>query len=120
MTDIVERLRGHPGPDDSVTVQFRTMVAQRHEAADEIERLRRPGAQAVTTRDYREIRGRSENHRCADCDIGDEMATEIERLQAALKPFALNVKAESLSDALGHITREDLLRARAALESKPP
>ena len=40
MTDIVERLRAHPGSEDSVTIQFRTMVAQRHEAADEIERLR--------------------------------------------------------------------------------
>ena len=40
MTDIVERLRGHPGKAMTVTEQFRNMVEQRHEAADEIERLR--------------------------------------------------------------------------------
>jgi len=40
MTDIVERLRGHPGAGMSVTEQFRNMVEQRHEAAAGIERLR--------------------------------------------------------------------------------
>lgn len=39
MSDIVERLLGHPGLSESVTVQFRTMVEQRHEAAAEIKRL---------------------------------------------------------------------------------
>lgn len=48
-----------------------------------------------------------------------ERDAEIEQLTAALKPFALNVNAVSLRDALGHISREDLLRARAALEPKP-
>jgi hypothetical protein len=38
MIDIVERLRGHPGPDLTVTEQFRILVEQRHEAADQIER----------------------------------------------------------------------------------
>ncbi len=33
--------------------------------------------------DYRELRNRSENHRCAWCDIGDDMVAEIERLRAA-------------------------------------
>ena len=44
-----------------------------------------------------------------------DAADEIERLRAALRPFALDVGAVSLSRALGHITREDLLRARDAL-----
>jgi hypothetical protein len=51
-----------------------------------------------------------------------EAADEIERLGTinaelvrALTPFALNVGAVSLSRALGHITREDLLQAHAAL-----
>lgn len=39
MTDIVERLRSHPGIDQSVTQQFRNMHEQRNEAAAEIERL---------------------------------------------------------------------------------
>jgi hypothetical protein len=52
--------------------------------------------------------------------ISDELALEaadrIEALEAALKPFAQNAKAVSLSKALGHITREHLLNARAALD----
>jgi len=39
MTDIVARLYGHPGPELTVTEQFRLMVEQRHEAAAEIKRL---------------------------------------------------------------------------------
>jgi hypothetical protein len=39
-------------------------------------------------------------------------------LRAALEPFTRNVESVSLSGALGHITREDLWRARDAL--KPP
>jgi outer membrane protein TolC len=46
----------------------------------------------------------------------DEAADRIEALEAALQPFAQNVKAVSLSNALGHITREHLLNARAALD----
>jgi hypothetical protein len=45
-----------------------------------------------------------------------EQAARIEALEAALKPFAQNVKAASLSKALGHITREHLLNASAALD----
>jgi hypothetical protein len=51
-------------------------------------------------------------------EYGDEMVkarAEIERLRAALKPFAKRVGAVSLSAALGHITREHLLEARRAL-----
>jgi hypothetical protein len=48
-----------------------------------------------------------------------EAADEIERLRAALEPFARNVYAVSLSEALGHIEREHLHNARAALEPKP-
>lgn len=40
MTGIVWRLRAHPGEGQTITEQFRNMVAQRHEAAAEIERLR--------------------------------------------------------------------------------
>ncbi len=40
---------------------------------------------------------------------------QINKLWVALEPFARNANAVSLSDALGHITREDLLRARDAL-----
>jgi prefoldin subunit 5 len=45
-----------------------------------------------------------------------DLEARIEALEAALKPFAQNVKAVSLSKALGHITREHLLNARAALD----
>jgi hypothetical protein len=38
-----------------------------------------------------------------------------EKLTQALRPFAINAGAVSLSGALGHITREDLIRAREAL-----
>lgn len=37
---------------------------------------------------------------------------EVVDLRAALEPFGRNAGAESLSEALGHIGREDLLRAR--------
>ena len=47
--------------------------------------------------------------------IMDVARDRIERLEAALKPFAMNVDAVSLSKALGHITREHLRDARAAL-----
>jgi hypothetical protein len=39
MSDIVERLRDHPKSDGTVTEQFREMILQRKEAAEEIERL---------------------------------------------------------------------------------
>jgi hypothetical protein len=45
-----------------------------------------------------------------------EQRDRIEALEVALKPFAQNVKAASLSKALGHITREHLLNASAALD----
>lgn len=41
---------------------------------------------------------------------------EIKKLRAALEPFARNVDAVSLSETLGHITREDLWRALAAMQ----
>lgn len=43
------------------------------------------------------------------------LTKEIDRLRAALEPFARNVKSLSLGGALGHITREDLWRARDVL-----
>ena len=42
----------------------------------------------------------------------DQLQAENAKLRAALKPFGRNVRAVSLSEALGHITREDLERAR--------
>ena len=44
------------------------------------------------------------------------LVNERDAAREALKPFARNVGALSLGKALGHITREDLHRARAAYE----
>jgi hypothetical protein len=48
----------------------------------------------------------------------ERLCAEVERLQATLEPFARNVESVSLSEALGHITREHLWEARHALEKK--
>ena len=53
-----------------------------------------------------------------ELDPHGECRAEIERLRAALRPFAKNIYAVSLAEALGHIGRQDLERARDAL--KPP
>jgi hypothetical protein len=45
-----------------------------------------------------------------------DMVREIERLRAALKPFAVPDKT-SLAATLGHITREHIANARAALKA---
>ena len=34
---------------------------------------------------YKDARLLSENHRCADCDLGDEMVAEIEHMRLALQ-----------------------------------
>lgn len=54
-----------------------------------------------------------------------EAADEIERLRSllakareALVPFAMDVGAVSLSRALGHVTRDHLLAAKAALNNE--
>lgn len=47
-----------------------------------------------------------------------ELCAKIEQLRAALEPFARNADAVSLFEALGHIKREHLHDARAALELK--
>ena len=44
------------------------------------------------------------------------LRAQREELRTALEPFARNVESVSLSGALGHITREDLWRARDALK----
>jgi prefoldin subunit 5 len=62
--------------------------------------------------DYADIDMEFRNYRDRIADL----EARIEALEAALKPFAQNVKAVSLSKALGHITREHLLNARAALD----
>ncbi len=43
--------------------------------------------------------------------LANELGAECLQLRTALKPFALRPGAVSLSKALGHITREDLIRA---------
>ena len=53
-----------------------------------------------------------------DAEVIASLRAENERLRAALKPFALDVNARSLAEALGHITREHLLDARAALSGE--
>ena len=50
------------------------------------------------------------------CRKLDAAYAEIESLRAALKPFALRPGAVSLSKAMGHITREDLIRANDAYQ----
>jgi len=72
MTDIVERLRGHPGAGMSVTEQFRNMVEQRHEAAAELERLRSQKAKLI----------------CEGCRRLGEVADDNARLTAALQALA--------------------------------
>ena len=68
MTDIVERLRTPPGPEQTITQNYRMMVEERAEAAAEIERL-----QLI----------------CSDTIKHLEQAeAEIERLQAALQKIA--------------------------------
>lgn len=47
-----------------------------------------------------------------------QAADEIALLRTALEPFARNADAVSLFEALGHIKREHLHDARAALELK--
>ena len=42
-------------------------------------------------------------------------ASQVTQMREALEPFAKNIEAVSLVDALGHIGREDLVRARDAL-----
>ena len=56
----------------------------------------------------------------AQMNIADRLTVaikRIERLKSALEPFGRNASAKSLVDALGHITREDMERAKEL--SKP-
>ena len=55
------------------------------------------------------------NGNYVDFDELRAAANRIEALEAALKPFAMKTDAPSLSKALGHISREHLWAARAAL-----
>jgi septal ring factor EnvC (AmiA/AmiB activator) len=92
MSDIIERLRGHPGPDDTVTVQFRTMIEQRHEAAAEIERLKTKFFEAVT--------------------ISQDRAAEIERLRRRLNEVDAQLTAED------HIHARECMALRAEKEAE--
>ena len=47
--------------------------------------------------------------------VRGEWCAEYVKARDALKPFAANVEASSLSEALGHITRDHLLAAREAV-----
>jgi hypothetical protein len=49
-----------------------------------------------------------------------ELRARVAKLEAALEPFVQNVSAASLREALGHIEREHLLAARAALKEFAP
>ena len=53
--------------------------------------------------------------------VDREMAlrARVAKLEVALEPFARNVNATSLREALGHIERKHLLDARAALKDAP-
>jgi hypothetical protein len=56
-------------------------------------------------------------------DLAKEVETAIgliRDMRIALAPFALDPGAESLSKALGHITREDLLRADRMFKAAAP
>jgi hypothetical protein len=48
--------------------------------------------------------------------VTEDNQAKIKQLRAALEPFASDVDAVTLGDALWHITREDLHRARDALK----
>ncbi len=50
--------------------------------------------------------------------VSRHQEAEIYRLRTALEPFARKANAPSLAEALGHISREDLLRAQAALKNE--
>ena len=47
-----------------------------------------------------------------------DLRARVAKLEAALEPFVQNVNAASLREALGHIEREHLLAARAALKER--
>lgn len=76
------------------------------DAADEIERLKADAAK------WQEVASQG-------IQIERELRAENEWMRTALEPFARNVDAVSLSEALGHIEREHLRKARAAMERKP-
>jgi hypothetical protein len=96
MTDIIERLRKYVPPQPEQAGPYGMMLV----AADEIERLRA---------DKDVIRSQERN---------TAFEKDIQLLEAALEPFARNADARSLSEALGHISRDHLLQARAALTDR--
>lgn len=95
MTDIREQLRAMPS---SLNDALRTM----EDAAQEIERLQEAKRRALAIADERAKEA---------CHLRAQLASA----RKALEPFALDVGAVSLGKALGHITREHLLAAKAAL-----
>ena len=50
--------------------------------------------------------------------VRDAWCAEYVKARDALRPFAAKADAASLSEALGHITREHLLAARSALDRR--
>jgi hypothetical protein len=61
---------------------------------------------------YAELRVENERLRTDN----ERLRQQRDALLKALKPFALNVEAVSLNEALGHIERQHLLDARAAIK----
>jgi len=131
----IERLRGLVASQSFAVDEICKSAGVK--AADKIERLRadlkseREAHQVCVQMrndaetENKRLRGEIERLRAAMQEIIDaddpimrEASAEIERLKAALKPFALKADGFSLSHALGHITREHLLDARRALEGK--
>jgi hypothetical protein len=114
MSDLVERLRG----------EHWWLNVDGDEAADEIERLRMQLAETVPGAAREAEIKRLQDHVASTEGAMQEMLeasrkadAKIKRLRAALEPFARNVDAVSLGEALGHINREDLQRAREATNS---
>jgi hypothetical protein len=112
--DIVARLRSRSPYLDGSSAE-RVM----DEAADEIERLKAwlllIAEEAATVSNRATVAQFS--LRVWEGEV-TTLRADIARLRAALKPFAVPDKV-SLIDTLGHIGREEIANARAALEPKP-
>lgn len=139
MSDIVERLLGHPGQWKSVTEQFRNMVEQRHEAAAEIEQLRQERKNCPPASESEYVRRlEAENERLrfiatkahtvrqyynAHETLADEVKDRmyLEELEFLLAEVARLWKlVDGAIKVLAHHGHEELAEAyRHALEQKP-
>lgn len=123
MSDIVKRLRAHPDPDDTVTVQLRTMVAQCHEAADEIEALR--GGVMLHADTRRMLQADNERLRADNERLNELFALKWDATQSS-ETAAVHADNERLRKIIGYLedhadipisVRQDA--RRHALEPKP-